>query len=187
MIEGDLESPAEGDLRPYVVFTQLKPRGPHIYAGWLDAADDAMALRFAREHYGQDQKCVNVWIIPRSAIAGTEHEFRPSTDIGPRRPFEVFAQTKAGDQHVRTGDVEAESAAAALDAAIEMLDSPLSVWVVPRDEVSATGKDDVVWRYTSQDYRMARGYAASVRKKWEQVRAEKDISEYEKDDLREMF
>ncbi len=60
-------------------------------------------------------------------------------------------------------------------------------WVVPRDEISATGEDDVIWRYTSQDYRMARGYAASVRKKWEQVRAEKDISEYEKDDLREMF
>ena len=34
-----------GDLKPYVVFTQLKAGGPYIYAGWLEAADDAMAAQ----------------------------------------------------------------------------------------------------------------------------------------------
>ena len=45
----------------------------------------------------------------------------------------------------------------------------------------------MIWRYTSQDYRMARGYASDVRAKWEKIRAERDIKEYEKDDLKEMF
>ena len=46
-VEGDLTMPEEGDLRGYVIFTQLKADGPFIYAGWLDAADDAMALSLA--------------------------------------------------------------------------------------------------------------------------------------------
>ena len=72
IVEGDLTSAAEGDFGAYVIFTQLKATGPHIYAGWVDAIDDDMALLFGREHYGQDQACVSVWAIPRSSIAGTE-------------------------------------------------------------------------------------------------------------------
>ena len=45
----------------------------------------------------------------------------------------------------------------------------------------------MIWRHTSQDYRMARGYSAAVREKWQTIRAERDLREYEKDDLREMF
>ena len=54
IIEGDLSTPPEGDLAPYVVFTQLTRGGPYIYAGWIDACDDAMAIQFAREHYGRE-------------------------------------------------------------------------------------------------------------------------------------
>jgi 1,2-phenylacetyl-CoA epoxidase PaaB subunit len=61
-----------GDLRPYVIFTQLKAEGVWIYAGWLEAADDAMAVAFAREHYGQDQKCVNVLAIRREHVTSSD-------------------------------------------------------------------------------------------------------------------
>ena len=44
IVTGDLETPEEGDLRPYVVFTQLTSGGPYDYAGWVDASDEAMAL-----------------------------------------------------------------------------------------------------------------------------------------------
>ena len=82
IIEGDLQTPAEGDLAPYVVFTQLTGTGPYMYAGWIDACDDAMAIQFACEHYGRDQKCTAVWAIPRTVIAGTEAEFAPSSEKG---------------------------------------------------------------------------------------------------------
>lgn len=188
-VEGDIATPAEGDLAAYVIFTQLKPDGPYIYAGWLDAADDAMAIQFAREHYGQDQKCVNIWAIPRPSIAGTEAEYPPSTEEGPSRTYEVFTQKKRGDQHFSTGTVEATSSADALEQARTHAgaDGPSSIWVVPLNEICATDEHDVIWRYMSQDYRMARGYAADVREKWERIRAERDLTEYEKDDLKDAF
>lgn len=71
---GELASPAEGDLRTYEVFTQLERGKPHVYAGSVDAADGEMALQFGREHYGRDQPCVQVWVVPRDAILSTEHD-----------------------------------------------------------------------------------------------------------------
>lgn len=184
--EGDLASPAEGDLGAYVIFTQLKQGRPHVYAGWLDATDDGMAIQFAREHYGQDQECVSIWAIRRDSIAGTEPEHPASGSRGPMRTYAVFTQKRAGDQHVFAGSVEATSSLEALGAARRDNDQH-SVWVVPRDEIAHTDSDDVIWRLTDQSYRMARGYAAGVREKWEQIRARRDIEEYEKDDLKEAF
>jgi 1,2-phenylacetyl-CoA epoxidase PaaB subunit len=188
--EGDLETPAEGDFAPYVIFTQLTEGGPHVYAGWVDAVDDRMALQFGREHYGQDQKCVGLWAIPRPAIAGTGREYPTSSEDGPRRTFEAFTQKRSGDQHIGTGSVEAANSEAALQAARRKFsdaDTPHSIWVVPRDLIAATSEGDVIWRLTDQDYRMARGYAADVREKWEKIRARRDLEVYEKDDLKETF
>jgi 1,2-phenylacetyl-CoA epoxidase PaaB subunit len=188
--EGDLDAPAEGDFAPYVIFTQLKEAGPYIYAGWVDAIDDRMALQFGCEHYGQDQACVSVWAIPRAAISGTTAEYPASAETGPPRAFEVFTQKQSGDQHIAGGSVEAVSPAEAIAAArkaVAAADAAHSIWVVPRDRIAATSRGDVIWRMTSQDYRMARGYAADVRRKWEEVRARKDLEEYERDDLEEAF
>jgi 1,2-phenylacetyl-CoA epoxidase PaaB subunit len=188
--EGDLATPAEGDFAPYVIFTQLREGGPFIYAGWVDAIDDRMALQFGREHYGQDQQCVGVWAIARSAISGTGGEYPASDEEGPRRPFEVFTQQRSGDQHVAAGSIDAASGVEAIAAAREAVtggEPPHSIWVVPRDLIAATKRGDVIWRMTSQDYRMARGYAADVRRKWEEVRARQDLEEYERDDLKEAF
>ena len=187
LVEGELETPVEGDLASYVIFTQLTDNGPHIYAGWLDAADDGMAIQFACEHYGQDQECVGVWAIPRDAIAGTEAQYAPGPDDGSTRPFEVFVQAKAGDLYKSAGSVEATGSESALDTARQSHGNANGIWVVPRDRITATREGDMIWRYTSQDYRMARGYSAAVREKWQTIRAERDLREYEKDDLREMF
>lgn len=70
----DLTTPFEGDLKTYEVFVQLERGKPHTYAGSVDAADDAMALLFAREHYGRDQACVQVWVVPREAIVRTDYD-----------------------------------------------------------------------------------------------------------------
>ncbi len=187
-VDGDLETPAEGDLASYVIFTQLTDDGPHIYAGWLDAIDDRMAIQFACEHYGQDQECVGVWAIPRNAIAGTEARYAPSPDDGSTRTFEVFVQARAGGLYKSVNNIEATGSESALDAARRRHGGGTNgIWVVPRDRIAATRQGDMIWRYTSQDYRMARGYSAAVREKWQTIRAERDLREYEKDDLREMF
>lgn len=71
---GDLPSQPEGDLKPYEVFIQVERGKPHAYAGSVDAADDQMALLFAREHFGRDQQCVQVWVVPRAAIVRTDYD-----------------------------------------------------------------------------------------------------------------
>ena len=58
---------------------------------------------------------------------------------------------------------------------------------MPCDAIAATDAGDVIWRYTDQSYRLARGYSKDVRKKWEKIRAERDLETYEKDDLEETF
>ncbi|MBI3410802.1 MAG: hypothetical protein HY040_20895 [Planctomycetes bacterium] len=72
--EGALISPPEGDATPFEVFIQLLRGKPHVHAGTVDAVDSEMALQFAREHYGQDQACVHIWVVPRSAMLGTDYE-----------------------------------------------------------------------------------------------------------------
>ena len=72
--EGELTLPAEGDAKPYEVFIQLQRGKPHVHAGTVDAVDAPMALQFAREHYGQDQACVHIWVVPREAMLGTDYE-----------------------------------------------------------------------------------------------------------------
>jgi len=45
----------------------------------------------------------------------------------------------------------------------------------------------VIWRFSDQTYRMARGYSKDVREKWTKFRDEGALHEYEKDDLKEAF
>ena len=66
-------------------------------------------------------------------------------------------------------------------------DAFLRVWVVPVDRIATTGDHELIWRYTDQTYRLARGYSKEVRAKWEKVRERNALAEYEKDDLQESF
>jgi ring-1,2-phenylacetyl-CoA epoxidase subunit PaaB len=72
--DGELRLPAEGDAKPFEVFIQLQHGKPHVHAGTVDAVDAEMALQFAREHYGQDQACVHIWVAPRDALTGTDYD-----------------------------------------------------------------------------------------------------------------
>jgi len=72
--EGELTLPVEGDAKPFEVFVQLQRGKPHLHAGTVDAVDVEMALQFAREHYGQDQACVHIWVVPRDAMLGTDYD-----------------------------------------------------------------------------------------------------------------
>jgi ring-1,2-phenylacetyl-CoA epoxidase subunit PaaB len=187
--EGALSGPLEGDLRPYVIFTQLRVGGPFIYAGWLDAADDAMAIQFAREHYGQDQKCLHLWAVAREHLAGTDAQYPTCAQAGAQRPFVVFRQEERGGAWESIGEVSAAHSEAAVAAARRLPGGGAwtSIWVIDRAHIASTRDDDLIWRLVDQSYRLARGYSQSVREKWEKVRAERDIEEYEREDLKETF
>ena len=71
---GELEAPTLGDMKAYEVFVQVERGKPHTHCGSLEAPDDAMALYYAREHYGRDQACVQVWVVPRDAVLRTDYD-----------------------------------------------------------------------------------------------------------------
>lgn len=189
--ERDLTTPPEGDLTGYVVFTQLKTDGPFIYAGWLDAPDDRMALILAKEHYGQDQKCTAIWAAPRHFVGGLRENIDAAQEaVAEPREYQIFTQKESGDQYCSSITVTANSAAQAIEAAKQQIpdaDALHHFWAIPTAELLHTGPDELIWRNTDQTYRLARGYSKAVREKWEQVRKDRDIEEYEKDDLKETF
>jgi 1,2-phenylacetyl-CoA epoxidase PaaB subunit len=175
-----------GDLKPYVIFTQLRSEGPYIYAGWLEAADDDMAMAFAKEHYGQDQECVNIQAIRRTDITSCDGLYTGGSTSG---NFAVFTQKKAGDLWLGAGNVDGTKPQAALEAArakFKQAATAHAIWVVPVDRIIST-HNDLIWRHTDQSYRLARGYGREVRAKWIAFRDEKQLAEYEKDDLAEAF
>lgn len=178
-----------GDLRPYVVFTQLKANGPYIYAGWLEAADDDMAMAFAKEHYGQDQECVNILAIDRRHVTSSDGLYSSSSAAPGKQSWQVFTQKKAGDLWLSAGTIEADSPSAAIDAAkasIRQAAAAHVVWAVEAAHVIST-HGDLIWRHTDQTYRLARGYGREVRAKWIAFRDEKQLAAYEKDDIVEAF
>ena len=61
------------------------------------------------------------------------------------------------------------------------------VWAVAASRILKTDEDELIWRFTDQSYRLARGYGREVRAKWIAFRDEKKLAEYEKDDLAEAF
>jgi len=108
--EGDLNLPPETDLQPFEVFIQLQRGKPHAHAGTVDAADAAMALQFAREHFGQDQACVHIWVVPREAMIGTESDkdvisrltdrsYKYARGYQVRKRWEQFRSKKDVDQY----------------------------------------------------------------------------------------
>lgn len=109
---GDLP-PEEGDMKIWEVFTQLSPEKGPVYAGTINAADAQMALTFGREHYGRDQPCVAVWVVPRDAITKTDMDkdvvWRLSDQsyrlargyTGVRKKWEKFRSKEAIDKYAK--------------------------------------------------------------------------------------
>lgn len=70
----ELATPAEGDPFAWEVFVQTERGKPHAHCGSVDAPDPETALLYAREHFGRDQECVQVWVCPREAIVRTDYD-----------------------------------------------------------------------------------------------------------------
>lgn len=63
---------SEEDLKVFEVFTRKSRGHPHVHAGALHAPDLETAVQLAREHYGQDEACVHIWVVDRAHLGGTD-------------------------------------------------------------------------------------------------------------------
>lgn len=68
----------------FEVFHQQARGEPHIHVGAVHAPDAEMALIMAKEQYCRRQACVNLWVVPATAITATSYEnediFERTTD-----------------------------------------------------------------------------------------------------------
>ncbi len=180
---GDLTTTEVAGFPIWEVFTQKKQGDVHIHAGSLSAPDAAMAQLFAREHYGQDQQCISIWVGLRTVF---------TADDGAQDTYEVFIQWVAGGRHEHMGEVVAKNAA---DAKIKCQEQfagdkdHYTIWSAPLSKLTKIdGGTDMIWRETTdQSYRLAKGYSRVVRKKWDAIRAKDAVDSYQEEDLKDTF
>ena len=55
-------------LRVYEVFRQEADGAPMVHAGQVEAPDDELAPRYARDAYARRGESVRLWVVPRTAI-----------------------------------------------------------------------------------------------------------------------
>ncbi len=75
----------EGEAaRIYAVFRQDTKADPHVHVGDVHAPDAEIALTFAKEQFARRDPCVNLWVVPYTAIGATAYDdadiFNPATD-----------------------------------------------------------------------------------------------------------
>ena len=179
---GDLSFPEVDSFPIWEVFTQKRPTKEHVHAGSLSAPDASLAQQFAREHYGQDQVCVSLWVGTRSDFLAVDG--KPDT-------YELFVQWESGDRHIHIGTVEASNGQDAKSKCeSQFLDGKpfFSVWSIGVSDLTVIDeKDNLIWRTTDQTYRLASGYSRVVRKKWDAIREAEAVDAYQEEDLKDTF
>jgi len=179
---GDLSFPEVDSFPIWEVFTQKRPTKEHVHAGSLSAPDASLAQQFAREHYGQDQVCVSLWVGTRSDFLAVN---------GEQDTYELFVQWESGDRHIHIGTVEASNGQDAKSKCESQFldDKPFfSVWSISASDLTVIDeKDNLIWRTTDQTYRLASGYSRVVRKKWDAIREAEAVDAYQEEDLKDTF
>ena len=88
---GEGVRPPEPEWPLYEVFVRGKRGLNHVHVGSLHAADDAMALRNARDVYTRRNEGVSIWVVRADAITASSPDekdpmFAPSGDKVYRHP-----------------------------------------------------------------------------------------------------
>ncbi len=180
---GDLKTDEVVNFPIWEVFTQKNVDDIHVHAGSLSAPDASFAQQFAREHYGQDQICINIWVGRHDSFV---------SDAGESDTYDVFVQWEAGARHEHVGAVEAENGKQAKEHCRKQFvgdKSYYTIWTCPSTDLTKIdGETNMIWRETTdQSYRLARGYSKVVRKKWDALRAGQAVDRYQEEDLKETF
>lgn len=90
-------------------------------------------------------------------------QLEPHPDDDEMEPYEVFVQWERGDPHQHAETIDAPSAEMAVMLAkrnVDVRQEPLSIWTVPRRELTRTGPGDrTLVPETDRSYRSVGWYA----------------------------
>ncbi len=79
-----LGTPETEAARVFAVFRQDSKTDPHVHVGDVHAHDAEMALMLAKEQFARRDPCVNLWVVPYTAIGATAYDdaeiFDPAID-----------------------------------------------------------------------------------------------------------
>jgi ring-1,2-phenylacetyl-CoA epoxidase subunit PaaB len=137
----------------FEVFIQEKEGQPHKHVGSVHAPDPEMALLNARDVYTRRPSCLSLWVIPDTAIfAKTAQELHspswfdepPPKEAQPRQ-FYLFHKPHTSGTLLFAGEVQAASAAQALQVALEAsprFPPPFAWWVCPAERVFRSKAED---------------------------------------------
>ena len=94
--------PADTEWQVWEVFQQDRRGEHHHHVGSVHAPDAEMALVLAKENFVRRGPCVNLWVVPSSAILATAYAdadlFRPTSDKTYREAagYRSFRQKRRG-------------------------------------------------------------------------------------------
>ena len=180
---GELSTGEVAPFPSWEVFTQKKLGDIHLHAGSLSAPDANFAQMFAREHYGQDQECISLWVGPREIFTASD---------GGQETYEIFVQWVAGGRNEHVGEVEAENGTdAKTKCVVQFIGDKeyFTIWSAPNSLlIKIDSATDMIWRETTdQNYRLAKGYSRVVRQKWDAIRAGEAVDKYQEEDLKDTY
>jgi len=80
------------------VFHQKKRGEHHIHVGIVHAADEQLALLFAKEQYGRRLKCANIWVIKSSNVFSLGYDDEDMFETTPDKIYREATGYKVRDK-----------------------------------------------------------------------------------------
>ncbi len=77
-----LGKPDADAARLFAVFRQDTKNESHVHVGDVHAPDAEMALVLAKEQFTRREPCVNLWVVPYTAIAATSYHCPYQSEAG---------------------------------------------------------------------------------------------------------
>ncbi len=191
---GEELPPPTPDTMQWVVYTCKKSGAPYKWAGYVDAPDQALALQYAREHYGLDEACVGLIAHRHEDAIDSEYaltNLEPTDASGTDGDeWTVLTLNRRGGNHQTAGVVHAPNGKAALARAQASFAGPkvCNIRVVKSSQVLETNEEELlIWRHHDMSYKLARGYSKQVRSKWTRIRDEQTYEDYRQEDIADHF
>ncbi len=142
----------------FQVFLQEKEGSPHQDVGSVHAPDPELALLNARDVFVRRPECINLWVVPVSAIFSKTRQELQSVDReaeafasmpgdpGARIEYQVFCKIRPAGTHTWVGQVWAASPVMAITEALQRfsgLTQPFSWWVFPSNQMVQNDPQDL--------------------------------------------
>jgi ring-1,2-phenylacetyl-CoA epoxidase subunit PaaB len=80
------------------VFHQKKRGEHHIHVGIVHAADEQLALLFAKEQYGRRLKCANIWVVKSSNVFSLGYDDEDMFETTPDKIYREATGYKVRDK-----------------------------------------------------------------------------------------